>query len=104
VNYGQRFRQIREAKGLTQAQMAKFAGCTQGAIQQIETKNYTPKMDIIGNLVRNLAVNPYIFIYENEKMLFIDNANNLLQMRSRLGKVSTKVQELANIINGEPKI
>lgn len=51
-------RAIRKNRGLSQAQLAEAAGCTQGIISRIEKGEANPTLDMIENIARALRTTP----------------------------------------------
>ena len=55
----ERVRQIREAKGWTQADLAEASGINQGFISKVENGTANPTLDKIEIIARALGVQPY---------------------------------------------
>ncbi len=51
---GDRVRQLRREKGLTQTQLAEQVGVAQGTISSIESGGIEPSIDVLSRLVRAL--------------------------------------------------
>jgi len=62
-----RLRDIRKARGLTQADLADAAGVTQGFISRIEKDNANPTIDVIEALASVLRVRPIDLFPEDQK-------------------------------------
>ena len=62
VHAGRRLREIREAAGLNQIQLAAASGLTNEAISRLETGHNAPYADTVRTLARALRVDPTRFV------------------------------------------
>jgi transcriptional regulator with XRE-family HTH domain len=53
-----RVKQLREARGMTQAALAKKAGLSRGYLARLETARQDPRVSIVEKLARALRVPP----------------------------------------------
>lgn len=58
---GERVKYFRQKRNLTQAQLAKWAGCSVGVISRLECHNSIPSADILLSICRELRVPPIYF-------------------------------------------
>jgi putative transcriptional regulator len=61
---GERIREIRKEKGMSQAQLANTIGKDQQSIQRLETGNINPSFYYLNQLSEGLAVDLKMFIQE----------------------------------------
>ena len=56
MNVGERIRELRIKKGLTQQELAKKAGCSQSALSKIESEGRSPRFEIAISIAGILGV------------------------------------------------
>lgn len=56
MNYGKAFKELREEKGLSRAEVAKQIGCTKSALSKIENCRVLPRDKTIANFCAILLV------------------------------------------------
>lgn len=102
INYANIVLSIRKAKGLTQQELAELTGKSQGYIVSVEKGRIEmPGIDFIAELVLKLDVNPYAFIIDDEKRLFIKNADQISTLKNKLNKYEKLINQLVNEMNGK---
>jgi len=77
-----RIRELRRSKGLTQVQLAKMIGVTQGGIQKMETGERTMDVEWMDKISKALNVKPY----------------ELLPLEWQPSEITPAEQEILNII------
>lgn len=102
INYGALIKEIREVKQLTQKELADICNVSQAAIQKLETGvNASPSIEIVSALVIKLKVNPYAFIYPNQKPLFADIIGNETKIiKNKLDKLEKHVKAMHELFSG----
>ena len=99
IDYSALVKEIRSAKGLTQEEFAKECGVTQASINKIETgANKSLDIKTVANMVTNLDVNPYGFIFPGEPLFLKFKRNDLKAIKDMLKKVKKISDELAEVI------
>ena len=80
--FGEKVKQLRKEKGLTQTELAKAVGVTLRTVQNYEGKNLFPKnQDVVNKLCVVLGTNPDYLITYND--IFINEAYENGGTRSR---------------------
>lgn len=104
IDYATVILQIREAKKLTQGEMADICETTQSTIQALESgRNKTPSISVVRAMVVNLGVNMSVFIYPDAKPLFLaaQKGDELTALRKKVKVLSRKITELYEEVNEE---
>ena len=70
VTVGERVRYFRQKRNLTQAQLAKWVGCSVGLISRLEHHNSLPSADILLSICRELRVPP-IYVFKNSQHISV---------------------------------
>ena len=80
--FGEKVKQLRKEKGLTQTELAEAVGVTLRTVQNYEGKNLFPKnQDVVNKLCRVLDTTPDYLISDND--IFINEANEKYGSRGR---------------------
>jgi len=74
MKIGQKIRELRTLKGLTQEELADRSELTKGFISQLENEQTTPSLETFLDLLNGLGVSPVEFFQEEEeeKIVFSD--------------------------------
>jgi len=67
MDVGDRLKQFRESKGLTQSEMEERTGLLRGYISRVENGHTVPTLDTLERFARALDVPLYQVLYEGEK-------------------------------------
>lgn len=67
MDVGDRLKQFRESKGLTQSEMEERTGLLRGYISRVENGHTVPTLDTLERFARALEVPLYQVLYEGEK-------------------------------------
>jgi transcriptional regulator with XRE-family HTH domain len=67
MDVGDRLKQFRESKGLTQSEMEERTGLLRGYISRVENGHTIPTLDTLERFARALDVPLYQVLYEGEK-------------------------------------
>lgn len=95
--YGERIKQAREFKGLTQTQLANAVGVKQAAISEMEYNEISPSKEILGKIAEQTGFLPTFFELEPSENL----ATGSLNFRSRKTatmRQETSVYQYANLL------
>ncbi len=100
--YGERIRQAREFKGLTQTQLANAVGVKQSAISEMEYNEFTPSETLLKEIAKQTGFLPSFFELElNDKLSF--GTLNYRARRSASIRDETRVYQYANIFYQQVK-
>ena len=58
MELGRKIRARREGRGLTQAELARMAGISQGHLANLEAGRRTPRLAVLERLARALEISP----------------------------------------------
>ncbi len=95
--YGERIRQAREFKGLTQTQLANAVGVKQAAISEIEYNEFTPSEDLLEKIANQTGFSPSFFELEPSDNLSFGTLNYRARM-SATAREETMVYQYANLL------
>lgn len=84
---GERVRQVRKMKGLTQKALADTVGLTQQALSKIE-KGDTTDSQALDNIAKALGVHPVFLRYGPEGLRYLENG--ILDLARRISSLSEK--------------
>lgn len=93
---GFKLRSIREEHGLTQAELAQFAGVSPGLIGQIEHGKVRPSFKTIQKIAEAIGISPCFFVLDNEGIVSMVNSFSV-ELREML--VNPNVQAVLRIIS-----
>lgn len=100
--YGERIKQAREYKGLTQIELANRIGVKQAAISQIETSEFIPSPDILKAISKETGFMAYFF--EREPISFPLGSLKYRAKRSFTAKEETRAYQYTKILYEQVKI
>ena len=95
--YGERVRQAREFKGLTQTQLANAVGVKQAAISEIEYNEFTPSDGLLEKIANQTGFLPLFFELEPSDNLSFGTLNYRARM-SATAREETRVYQYANLL------
>jgi len=85
IGFGQRIREIRKRKGVTQVELAEKLGVTQRGISYYENETQNPSMEIIERIANALGVAKKMLIeYDDNTILIEPKAIRALQKRMEI--------------------
>ena len=91
---GTRLREVREAAGLTQLQLAAASGLTHEAISNLETGKRAPQAATVQALARALGVEPERFVaYDQVGLTMVTTAEAAKQLDVPVGRVQVWLKE-----------
>jgi len=100
--YGERIRQAREFRGLTQTQLANAVGVKQAAISEIESDKFTPTEPIIIKIAEQTGFLPTFFeLTPNGNLSF--GTLNYRSRRTATLKEETRAYQYANLLYQQVK-
>ncbi len=95
--YGERIRQAREFRGLTQTQLANVVGVKQAAISEMEYNEFTPTNDLLEKIANQTGFLPSFFELEPSDNLSCGTLNYRAR-RSATAREETRVYQYANLL------
>lgn len=95
--YGERIRQAREFKGLTQTQLANAVGVKQAAISEIEYNEFAPSEDLLEKIANQTGFLPSFFEVEPSDNLSFGTLNYRARI-SATAREETMVYQYANLL------
>jgi Zn-dependent peptidase ImmA (M78 family)/transcriptional regulator with XRE-family HTH domain len=100
--YGERIRQAREFKGLTQTHLANSIGIKQSAISEIEYNEISPSENVLKEIARQTGFLPSFFELEPDENLTIGSLN-YRSRKSTTMREETRVYQYANLLYQQVK-
>ena len=95
--YGERIRQAREFKGLSQTQLASIVGIRQSTISEIEYNEISPSEYVLMNIAEQTGFLPSFFELEPDDNLAIGSLN-FRARTSTTAREETRVYQYANLL------
>lgn len=95
--YGERVRQAREFRGITETQLANLVGVKQAAISEIEYNELSPSENVLQKIAQQTGFLPSFFELEPDDDLMIGSLN-YRSRRSTTVREETRVYQYANLL------
>ena len=103
MNFGDKLKEERKKKGMSQKELGQKLGVSQAMIAQYEKGDRTPKIETINKIAQALDINPSILIRCNNNVSWIDLFSGNADFRNHilneiLEEVDITEDDLQNII------
>ena len=103
MNFGDKLKEERKKKGMSQKELGQKLGVSQAMIAQYEKGDRTPKIETINKIAQALDINPSILIRCNNNVSWIDLFSGNADVRNHilneiLEEVDITEDDLQNII------
>ena len=95
--YGERIRQAREFKGITQTQLAQSVGIKQAAISEMEYNELSPSATVLSEIAKQTGFLPSFFEIEPDGDLAFGSLN-YRSRKSTTVREETRVYQYANLL------
>ena len=100
--YGERIKQAREFKGLSQTQLANIIGVKQAAISEMEYNEFTPSEPILKEIAKQTGFLPSFFELPPDDNLTLGSLN-FRSRKSTTVREETRVYQYANLLYQQVK-